>query len=481
MMATPARDIVTKQIDLSVLPSPRSSIVDLQPDPRGGYWALVSVPVFDNDPEPAFLLKFDDTHTLVSTHSFSVTNPDDLGYDAINVAAMVVDKAGIFVVGTALWLRRPGLPSKVFVMRFSTDAVFQGVTVYDPSLFDGCKVPQPVQCTGVGIVRLEAPDDDRLMVLFQTAVAFDGTGLPKADDSIAAGVFTIDNNGNIRGTGVRRIFGRGQVMPSRLRLLRGIGPVIVGRTRQVVPFAVPWSGYYVRLDRDGTVVRDTPYDLGAVHSMVLNDIAFSDFAILTVGTVEQGDGTLRAVSMKIEANGSVDWIGIYGPPPEGPEFFLTQLNVLMPKDAVWIAAGAYSIGSLTAQPWLISLTSAEPGPVWQKWYPGTVDSGNLRTSFQALLHNLPDRAIAGGDVAHRSIDGTSIVFDRIPFLVVSGTAPGTASPRCGNETRTRIVTPDVVALGPTFAVDQMPLLPADWLAGHEEPQVSAQTICNGDG
>lgn len=474
-MATPARDIVTKQIALSVLPSPRSTIVDLQADPRGGYWALVNVPAFDNDAEPAFLLKFDDAHNLLATHAFSVSSPDDDGYDAINVAAMSVGMQGIFVVGTSSYLHHPGLPSRVFVARFTIDGHLDGVSVYEPLLFDGCKVPQPVNCRGVGIVRLAPPNDDQMMVLFQTAIAFDGTGAPPGDDSIAAAVFTIDDAGHVRTTGVRRIFGDGQVMPSRLRNLTNIGPVIVGKTRAAGPTPSPWVGYIAWLDAVGNVVNDSPYAVGDARSVVLNDIAEGEYAIVAVGTLLTPDSTLRAVAMRVEATGNVDWTGTYEPPPGMTELFNTELNVVMTNGDVWIAGGALGTSGVAPQPWLVRLTSASPALVWQKFYDSRRAVAQ-HSAFQALLHNVPNRVIAGGDLSHTS-SGTS---DAIPFLAVSETAPGVASPTCSWETAATVDTPEGKNLASTFWIDRMPLLSNPWDRSEEERQVAAETLCSGD-
>lgn len=475
-MATPARDIVTKQIDLAVLPSPRSAIVDLQADPRGGYWALVNVPAYDNDAEHAFLLKFDDTHKLIATHAFDVSDWQDAG-STTNVAAMSVGMRGIFVVGSIVWIgRRPTLPSKVFVARFSIDGIFQAVSVYDPVLLDGCQVPGRVHNSGVGIVRLPPPDDDRLMVLFQTAAMFDGFGLPRPDDSIGAAVFTINDNGDLRSVGVKRIFGQGQVMPARLRLLPTLGPTIVGRTRLVSPSTSSWFGYVARVDRDGNVVRDTSYAVDDAKSVVLNDIAEDSTAILTVGTVERPDTTLRALSMRIETDGSVDWLGRYDPPPPGPEGFNTQLVALAPKDGVWIAGGAMAQSGIT-YPWLVSLTSASPDPVWQKWYPDRFAKSDLPAAFDALLHNLPNRVIAGGEIVLRYTAGAATLYERLSFLVASETAPGDGPPRCSKETATRIVKPNVTDLPPTFWTDRMPLIVSEALKTKDDPQIADETLC----
>lgn len=472
-MAIPALDIVTKRLEPWVLPSPHSRIVDLQADPRGGYWALVDVPRFAHDAKPAFLLQFDDTHSLLAVHAFSLTSPTNAGYDGVNVAAMSMGSRGIYVVGTASARHQGGLPSKVFVARFSIDGIYQGVTVYDPILLDGCEVPGAVQCTGIGIARLAPPEEDRLMVLFQTAAKFNGDGLPRADDAIGAGIFLIDDDGNLRSNGVKRIFGQGQLMPSRLRFLPNLGLAIVGRTR-LSQTSGGWWGFFARVDSAANVIAEASYAIDNIPDVVLNDVVEGDYSIMTVGTAQQPDTALRAVTMRIEADGSVDWIGLYVPPRVGPELFGTQLNAVMAFDGSFVAAGAHSTQGIT-QPWLLQLTDASPDPVWQKEYSFATFSVHPPTTFNALLLNVPNRAVAGGDTPDYAA-GPAVV-ERVPFLAVSETSPATKAPACSAETFAVALRTGVTALPPTPWMDRIPLAATQWQPQSIERQVGVDKLC----
>jgi hypothetical protein len=90
-----------QQIEPFVLPSVASRIVDLQPDPRGGYFALVDVAPAADLGNVGFILQFDAAHNLISSWPFGVFRSVPRGdLFRVSAAAMAVTVKGIFGVGS---------------------------------------------------------------------------------------------------------------------------------------------------------------------------------------------------------------------------------------------------------------------------------------------------------------------------------------------------------------------------------------------
>lgn len=474
-MGIPSRDIVTKQIETFVLPSLASRIVDLQPGPIGGYFALVDVEPPGQDGNRGLIFEFDDTHNIVASWPFSVMNLADPNPSLFHLtsAAMSVGPAGIFVVGTVSE-RSLAAPTVLFVAKFTLDGSYLWDKVYTPRLLDGCKVPAKVRCSARGIARLAEPHDDRMMVLFQTAAMYDGVGEPRPDDSIGAGVFTIDNDGNVAGP-LTRIFGRGQVMPARLRVLPDFGPTVVGRTRVTYPFIENWQGYWARFDNDGNPLFETGYDIGG--DMTLSDIAESEGATLAVGVVESRGGR-SAVALRMNSVGNLHWLGRYDA-PIGGEFFTSELTTLRVHRGTFVAGGYIDPSISFKRPWLLRLNPESPIPFWHKRYVMTDVLSPLVTSFYALLFDGAERITAGGDIFRRRPQGAGSFIERLPFLAVSEADEGFDLPSCSEPTEISVNMP---VAGQTFGnlwMDRMAIEPVDWSGGTTLNDFVLETLCTG--
>lgn len=222
------------------------------------------------------------------------------------------------------------------------------------------------------------------------------------------------------------------------------------------------------------------YAIPDMADVVLNNVVESDDSILTVGTAKDFDNRIRAMAIRIEADGSVDWTGVYGPAPSAPEVFGTQLNAVMAQNGLFIAAGGYASGDVAPRPWLLQLTSGSPDPLWQKAYTFTLlGLVSLSSVFNALLVNVPNRAVAGGDMPDQA-PGPPVVSEQVPFLAVSELAAGTGAPSCSTETFALALKPMVTAAGPTPWMDRIPLVVTPWLPGSDEPLVGVDTLCASD-
>lgn len=474
-MGIPSRDIVTKQIETFVLPSLASRIVDLQPDPRGGYFALVDVAPPAQDGNRGLIFQFDDAHNIVASWPFSVVNLADPNPSLFHLdsAAMSVGPAGIFVVGTVS-ARALAVPTVLFVAKFTLDGSYLWDKVYTPRLLDGCRVPATVRCSARGIARLAEPNENRMMILFQTAAMYDGVGEPRPDDSIGAGVFTIDDDGNVTGH-LTRVFGRGQVMPARLRLLPGFGPTIVGRTRVTYPFIEKWQGYWARFDNDGNPLFETGYDIGA--DMTLNDIAESEGTTLAVGVVESRGGR-SAVALRMNSVGNLHWLGQYDA-PIGGEFFTSELTTLRVHHGAFVAGGYIDPSTSFQRPWLLRLDPESPTPFWHKRYVMNDVRSSLTTSFHALLFDRAERVVAGGDIFHRRPQGGGFFIERLPFLAVSEVDEGFDLPSCSEPTEISV---NMQVPGQTFGslwMDRMAMEYVEWSGGTTLNDFVLETLCTG--
>jgi hypothetical protein len=477
-MAFPARDIVTKQFDPGVFPITTSRIVDLQADPRGGYFALVDVPPILDNADAAYIVRLDGAHRQIESWAFNLVHLGEPGLNSVSVSAMSVSSRGIFVVGT-IAPQRPGLRIEAFVAKLTLDGVYEWVRTYRPILLDGCVVPNRVHCLGRGIVRLAAPDDDRLLVLFQTSAISDGVA-PPPEDSVAAAVFAIDDRGDVK-SDVTRIFGHGQLMPTRLRLVPHFGPTIVGRTRVSHPLVEPWAGYLASFDRDARPVMETTYELIGADEMVLNDIAAENAeALILVGST-QTRGERRAVAMRIDTTVRTLWFADFIAPPGPPpiEFYSTELKVATVRDEVFIAGGTISSSQGLNRAWLVRLEAASPGLVWQKEYPVHNVRGNamLIPSLRALLMTGRENVVAGGDALRLQAMGPRLVVDRIPFLAASETEPGFEEPRCSTETDARIGTRVLRQRTGPMWLDRMRIISVDGLPTWAKISMPETTLC----
>ncbi|XXX81794.1 hypothetical protein WMF30_23835 [Sorangium sp. So ce134] len=471
-MASSAADIITQIVDPSVFPSTTSRVVDIQPDPRGGYFALVDVSPAPREASPGCLLKFDDAHKLVASWIFSVGSPVEL-YNVMRVAAMSVGPDGIYIVGTAS-LAYGGVPDRAFVLKLSLDARRQWARIYLPLLVNGCRVPYDFHTAGRGIARLPAPDGDRLLVVFQTSVLSDSTGSPPSDDAVGAMVFTIDGDGNAS-SDVTRIFGRGQLSPVRLRVLPSFGPTIVGRTRVAHPKPEPWMPFLARVDRDGNIVAQHAYEVPD-HDAVFNDIAEDAGQTLAVGLLEPAKGPKMALAMNIDVSGRPLWSAQYGP-PVGDEFFSSELNVVQALGGELIAGGSVDHTAGHARPWLVRLQAAAPDPIWRKRYEVNSLSALVVSAFHALLLNMPNRVIAGGNILRRQLIGPMAVTDRVPFFAVSRTEPDADEPGCSviDETATQPLNPRQTS-GSNW-MDRMRTIYQDWSIGVVQLDLPLTPVC----
>ncbi len=471
-MALPAADLITQIVETAVLGGVAAHVVDLQADPRGGYFALVEVVPQPLDSSPACLLRFDDAHNLIGSWILGVSNPEEFAWNVMSVAAMTVGLEGIFIVGTVS-ATRGGFYSRAFVMKLSLDVVRQWARVYRPFLVDGCRVPYDFHTTGRGIVRLPAPDDGQLMVVFQTSVLADGSGLPPADDAVGAMVFGIDNDGDPT-TDVTRHFVRGQFVPVRLRLLPSAGPTIVGRTRSAGT-AEPWMPAQLRVDRNGNSVAEHAYD--CPRSAVLRDIAEGSIETMGVGSFDSSPSPATAFTMHFGAGGSLLECAEYQP-AVGDEFFGCELHALQVLDDEFIAAGWAAHDLADARPWLLRVQPGLIAPIWQKRYPVNTISSPEASTFEAILFNLPNRVIAAGCVIHAVQPPAP---DRIPFLAVSEAEPGSDQPRCSQIDLTR--TGD---LRPGFLdghrwMDRMHNLVEEWFPTVEAVPLPRTVLCSREG
>src|SRR6185295_1748131 len=268
-------DVITQQIDVFTDPSLSSRIVDIQPAPGEGYFALVQTPIVpgsEAEITTAFLLRFDDHHVLLWTVPVNVLdlNEPQPTRPKVTAEALSVGRSGVFIAGTVSG--KTILPAAVvFVAKVSFDGAIEWVRTYGPYLFDGCKVPDTANGFARSLVRLPPPEDDRMMLLFHTAHSGDGTAPPSATDSLSAAIFVIDEDGQGAVPFVTRLFGSGQAIPSRLRILPTLGPTIVGKTRVVDPNPLPWNGWLARVTLDGMPLTQQLIDLDA--ESLLKDIA----------------------------------------------------------------------------------------------------------------------------------------------------------------------------------------------------------------
>ena len=468
-MALPAADVLTKQFDLGV-PTLVSRIIDIQHDVRGGYLALVDSPPVPEPPGRATILKFDHLHNLI--HSFSFTLFLEPWTTLVRPAAMCADPEGIYVTGTVRETA-PGSFSRVFVMKFRYDGTVEQVRVYLPRLVNGCKVPADVHCIARSIVRL--PGTSRLMVLFQTSTRFTGEGAPSLDDSVGAAVFTINNDCDAA-TDMRRIFGAGQLMPSRLRVLPTLGPMIVGQTRVAYPRPTVWAPFWARVDDEGEPLSADTAPVG--KDAVFHDIAEGTGTLLAVGTTvidQERNFDRYALAARIKGDGALDWIGQYVHPPER---FTCELTCLQALDGIFIAAGMWNEGFNIARPWLVRFDPSTPDLFWHKRYEPNPQASLIPSSFSALLFNIPDRVLAGGNMIRLRQAGPGGVTDFVPFLVVSESEPAAQQPRCS------IPAPAALSPLPTDFLfrnrwmDRMGIVGVRWYGASQQRLFEQELLCS---
>ena len=470
-MPFPSVDIIVRRIDLRELPNLFSRITDLKPDPRGGgYFALAAVDGSVFGASPGYVLLFDDAHNLRQAWAFSLQHEGEPGHTIVHAAAMDVGPAGIFIAGTIIVQRGP-LPNYVFVAKFSLDGRREGVRVYVPNLVDGCRYPYAFHSTGRGIGRLPAPDDDKLMVLFQTTVLSNGFTDPPADDSAGAGVFLIGDDLSEKSL-VTRLFCRGHFVATRLRVLPKHGPTIVGKTRRL-PGAERWQPAWMRIDLDGNPVEQLAYDLGT--DAVLNDVVAHGDDMLAVGELEPPDSSRSALAMRMAADGSsTRWIAEYVKHPQ-LEHLTLGLTTLAAFDDQFIAGGWQNPGG-NSGPWLVRLDPSAPPPVWHKWYRPLASSA-LNNTCSALLLNQPNRVIGGGSTSRNTVHEQKPVIHREPLLFVSETEPGIESPVCSDVLPIDVQIPDARPRPGTLWLDRMRIFPREWIQTSEMVEPEVRTIC----
>lgn len=471
-MPFPSADIIVRQIDLRELPNVFSRIVDLKLDPRGGgYFALTSVDGTPFGASPGYVLLFDDAHNLRQAWAFSLLHEEEPGHTIVHTAAMDVGPAGIFIVGT-IAMQRGSLPNYVFVAKFTLDGTRQGVRVYAPNLVDGCRYPYAFHSTGRGIQRLPAPDDDKLMVLFQTTVLSNGFTDPPADDSVGAGVFLIGDDLSEKSL-VTRLFCRGHFFAKRLRILPQHGPTIVGKTRRL-PGAERWQPAWMRIDLDGNPVEQLAYDLGT--DAVLNDVVAFGEDMLAVGEYEPPvPEAHRALAMRMAADGSsTRWIAEYAKHPQ-LELLSLGLTTLATFDDQFIAGGWQNPGGL-AGPWLVRLDPSAPLPIWHKWYT-PLAAGPLINTCEALLFDRPNRVVGGGSTSRNTVHDQKPITDRVPMLFVSETEPDLDLPACTLINPIVVETPDPRPRPGTEWLDRMRIFPREWIPTSQTVEPEVRTIC----
>lgn len=470
-MADP-RDLLTQQYDFLLSTTRESRIVDLWPDPGGGYFALIdpATPVSVQLPNPPPLLsKLDGAFSVVWTKTIDIIDTGKPEFTRLraHVSGMTVGPRGIFVVGD--FTGHSSLPRPTaFVAKLGLDGSLAWIKRFSPLLFDGCRAPDGVNAFGRSIVRLEPPDDDRLMLLLYTAHSFDGTGEPTTTDSLSAALVVLDDDGDAHL--MTRLFGFGQAIPERLRVLPTLGLTVVGRTRRLVPHVEAWLGWIAKIDRDGLPLRETWIGFGEEAHGRIFDIAEEPRGAVAVGVIEARD--FRAFAAGVPNTGIATWIARYDP-PSGTEFFQNGLFVVRSAGETIVAAGDYDFslshpGELR-RPWLLGLTAADPTPIWQKVYP--VDPVRLVSGFDCLWIREDEIVLAGGNIARGS-------GDRYPFLAVSESTPGVGPLVCSETTSAIVTHPPRLSSIITPIYDRMPGALLDIPAASSDWPVEVIRICS---
>jgi hypothetical protein len=271
-----------------------------------------------------------------------------------------------------------------------------------------------------------------------------------------------------------RLFGRGQLLPTRLRVLPRFGITLIGRTRWPYPRAERWQGYWARIDKDGNALFETCYDLGS--NFVLNDIAQGESENTLIAGTEGDDPRVNAVHMRINDDGNPLWAAAHVAPPE-IAFYASAINILLNRGDDFIAAGYFMQSSSQIRPWLLRLAGVIPQPVWEKQYMVTDIQSPLVSSFYGLLFMSDDVIVAGGDMFRRRPVDDVFIVDRSPCLAVSETGLGVDPPLCSVPVDIAIETPRVPQMFGGMGMDRMPMNDEDFTGATTQYVMRVDTIC----